>query len=158
MTLAEKRPAPRRRLRSVKDPARPAIPTFERLVAKPPDSRRVIALVRAGLPALALAQAVEYLEVPQGELLAALRIPVSSFHRKVAEGKALSAEESEKLLRLGEVARCAQATFGGVAAAKEWLTTQNAALGATPLSLMDTEAGAGQVRRVLATLDYGGVA
>jgi putative toxin-antitoxin system antitoxin component (TIGR02293 family) len=132
--------------------------TFSRLVARPPDPAQAIETVRQGLPARAIDEAVAYMEVAQKDLLAALRIPMSTFHRRLAANEALSPGESEKVLRLGDIARRAEATFGSTKAAREWLTAKNLALGGTPLSLIDTEAGAAQVRRVLATLDYGGVA
>jgi uncharacterized protein (DUF2384 family) len=52
----------------------------------------------------------------------------------------------------------AEETFGGPDAAKQWLTTPNRALnGVTPFSMLDTEPGAGEVRRILAAVNYGGV-
>jgi putative toxin-antitoxin system antitoxin component (TIGR02293 family) len=132
--------------------------TFKRLVAHAPDPDQAIASIRSGLPANAIDEAVDYMDVPRKDLLAALRIPVSTFHRRLAANEPLSSAESEKVLRLGELLRHAQATFGDARAARDWLTASNLALGDTPLSLIDTEAGAAQVRRVLATLDYGGVA
>ncbi|WP_298195494.1 MbcA/ParS/Xre antitoxin family protein [Ferrovum sp.] len=40
--------------------------------------------------------------------------------------------------------------------ALNWLTRENAALDATPLSMLDTETGAGEVRKVLSAIAYGG--
>lgn len=40
--------------------------------------------------------------------------------------------------------------------ARDWLTKSNAALGATPLSMLDTEAGAGALRKVLGSIASGG--
>ena len=114
--------------------------------------------MRQGLPASAIDEAVVYMAVAQKDLLAALRIPASTFHRRLAANETLSPSESEKVLRLGEIARRAEETFGTPKAAREWLTADNLALGGSPLSLIDTEAGATQVRRVLGTLNYGGAA
>jgi putative toxin-antitoxin system antitoxin component (TIGR02293 family) len=80
---------------------------------------------------------------------------VSSFHRKLAKNETLSPSESEKVVRLGEITRRAEETFGSAKAAKEWLTTENLSLGAAPISLIDTEAGATQIRRVLGAINYG---
>jgi len=132
--------------------------SFRKLVAHAPEPDQAIASVRSGLHANAIDEAVDYLEVPRKDLLAALRIPASTFHRRLAANEPLSPSESEKVLRLGELMRRAEATFGGARAARDWLTAANLALGDTPLALIDTEAGAAQVRRILATLDYGGVA
>ena len=132
--------------------------SFRKLVANAPDPDQAIASVRSGLHASSLDEAVDYLDVPRRDLLAALRIPASTFHRRLAANEPLSPAESEKVLRLGELMRRAEATFGGARAARDWLTAANLALGDTPLALIDTEAGAAQVRRILANLDYGGVA
>jgi len=132
--------------------------TFRRMVAHAPEPDQAIASVRGGLHANAIDEAVDYMDVPRKDLLSALRIPASTFHRRLAANEPLSPAESEKVLRLGELLRHAESTFGNARAARDWLTAANLALGDTPLSMLDTEAGAAQVRRILATLDYGGVA
>lgn len=147
------RPAKRAAARRI-----PHVLTFRKLVARAPDPAQAIETVRQGLPASAIDEAVAYMSVAQKDLLAALRIPVSTFHRRLAANEVLSPGESEKVLRLGDIARRAEHTFGNAKAARDWLTAENLALGGSPLSLVDTEAGAAQVRRVLATLDYGGTA
>ena len=135
-----------------------AVLNFRKLVARAPDPAHAIETVRTGLPPSAIDEAVEYMDVPRKDLLAALRIPVSTFHRRLAANEPLSPAESEKVLRLGEITRRAEETFGSAKAAREWLVVENLALGGSPLSLVDTETGAAQVRRVLATLNYGGTA
>ena len=61
-------------------------------------------------------------------------------------------------MRIADVTRGAEETFGGRDAATQWLKTANLGLaGATPLSMLDTEPGAGEVRRVLSAIDHGGV-
>ncbi|HEY8156692.1 MAG TPA: antitoxin Xre-like helix-turn-helix domain-containing protein, partial [Myxococcota bacterium] len=91
--------------------------TFRKLVARAPDPAQAIETVRSGLPASAIDEAVDYMEVPRKDLLAALRIPVSTFHRRLAANEPLSPAESEKVLRLGEITRRAESTFGGAKAA-----------------------------------------
>ena len=86
--------------------------TFRRIVARPPDPAQAIATVRLGLPASAIDEAVVYMAVAQKDLLAALRIPASTFHRRLAANETLSPSESEKVLRLGDIARRAEETFG----------------------------------------------
>jgi len=134
------------------------VATFRKIVNRSLDAKATIETVRRGLPASAIDEAVAYMDVSQKDLLAALRIPMSSYHRKLAGKETLSSPESEKVVRLAEIARRAEQAFGNPKAAREWLTAENLALGASPLSLIDTEAGAAQVRRVLGTLEYGGVA
>ena len=82
--------------------------TFRKLVARAPDPAQAIETVRSGLPASAIDEAVNYMDVPRKDLLAALRIPVSTFHRRLAANEPLSPAESEKVLRLGEITRRAE--------------------------------------------------
>lgn len=131
---------------------------FKAIVSRPLNPAEVIETVRQGLPARAIDEAVAYMDVSQKDLLSALRIPISTYHRKLAATETLSSPETEKVVRLAEIARLAEAAFGDAKAAREWLTMDNIALGATPLSLVDTEAGAAQVRRVLGVISDGGVA
>jgi putative toxin-antitoxin system antitoxin component (TIGR02293 family) len=142
-----------RRVRTAK-----ATASFKTIVARSLDPGAAIEAVRQGLPASSIDEAVVYIDVPQKDLLAALRIPLSSYHRKLAANETLSSPESEKVVRLAEITRHAEQTFGDARTARDWLIAPNLALGASPLSLIDTETGAAQVRRVLGTLDYGGVA
>jgi putative toxin-antitoxin system antitoxin component (TIGR02293 family) len=60
-------------------------------------------------------------------------------------------------VRLADVIRVAEETFGGRDAGARWLKTPNLALGdATPLSMLDTELGALEVRRILSSIGHGG--
>ena len=59
---------------------------------------------------------------------------------------------------MAEITKMAEDTFGGREAATQWLKTPNLALeDATPLSMLDTEPGASEVRRILFAINYGGV-
>src|SRR5258705_12661511 len=92
-------------------PASAKVLTFRRIVSRPMDPGAVIETVRNGLPASAIDEAVAYMEVSQKDHLTALRIPVSSFHRKLAGNETLSSPESEKVVRLADIARRAEHTF-----------------------------------------------
>ncbi|MDE1943710.1 MAG: DUF2384 domain-containing protein, partial [Betaproteobacteria bacterium] len=48
--------------------------------------------------------------------------------------------------------------FESSESARKWLLQENLAFGGTPISLLDTETGAVEVRKVLAAIAYGGVA
>jgi putative toxin-antitoxin system antitoxin component (TIGR02293 family) len=100
---------------------------------------------------------VAYLDVPKSVIFGVLHTPESSAHRLIKENRTLDAAASERVMRVADVARMAEETFGGRDAAARWLRTSNPALaGATPLSLLDTEPGADEVRRILSSIDYGG--
>lgn len=61
------------------------------------------------------------------------------------------------LLRLAEVHALAIETFGSKTMADAWLNRKNFALGATPISLAESETGFLEVKRVLIAISYGGV-
>jgi putative toxin-antitoxin system antitoxin component (TIGR02293 family) len=64
--------------------------------------------------------------------------------------------ESERILRLARVAAHASHVFGDRAAALRWLSTSNMALGGdTPMSLLETDVGTGEVIEVLGRILYG---
>lgn len=131
--------------------------TFSSLVRKPISAQETIDVIRKTLPATIVSDAMTFLSAPQAEILAALRIPTSSFHRKIAFSKPLSPEETERVMRLADITRIAADAFGGPVEARAWMTSKNIALGGqSPFSLLDTDAGANQVRRVLSVVNYGG--
>ena len=101
---------------------------------------------------------VAYLDVPKNVVFAVLHTPESTAHKLIKENRPLDSAASERVVRVGEIAGRAERTFGGKDAAMRWLKTANLGLGgATPLSMLDTEAGADEVRRILAAIDSGGV-
>lgn len=59
------------------------------------------------------------------------------------------------LHRLAEVRALAIETFGSKIKADAWLNRKNYALGATPISLAESETGFFQVKRVLGAISYG---
>lgn len=68
----------------------------------------------------------------------------------------LSAAESAKLLRLARGLVRAAEVFEDAGAAIDWLKSRNQALGgATPLSLLDTDAGAEDVMDLLGRIEHG---
>jgi uncharacterized protein (DUF2384 family) len=58
-------------------------------------------------------------------------------------------------MRIALIEREAEKVFGTPSMVRCWLTKNNIALGSTPLSMLDTETGAGEVRKVLAAIAYG---
>ena len=68
----------------------------------------------------------------------------------------LSPDESERLYRLAKILAFAESVLGDKAKARHWLNSPNRALGnVTPLSLLETEAGADEVANVLGRIEYG---
>jgi putative toxin-antitoxin system antitoxin component (TIGR02293 family) len=86
---------------------------------------------------------------------AILSIPERTLARRKKE-KRLSAEESDRLVRLARIAALAESTLGSRAKASAWLAAGNTALGGrVPVSELDTDLGAEEVEAVLTRLSHG---
>jgi putative toxin-antitoxin system antitoxin component (TIGR02293 family) len=113
------------------------------------------ALVRAGLPYAALSAVVSGFGLVPAEAGTILRIPDRTLARRKKE-KRLSAEESDRLVRLARIAALAEEVLGSREKAARWLASENRALGGrTPLSDLDTDLGAEEVEAVLQHLAHG---
>jgi putative toxin-antitoxin system antitoxin component (TIGR02293 family) len=90
--------------------------------------------------------------LPTGKLRAKL-IPDSSWKRS---GKKLGPNASQTTIRLGNILSIAERIWGNEADATAWLNNPHPELqGATPLSLLKTEAGGRAVETLLAALEHG---
>jgi len=137
--------------------AAPAI-TFASFVSRGTSAVEKIGAIRRGMRARVLDEMVAYLAVPKSAVFALLHTPDSTAHRRIRDNRSLDAATSERVVRVADVARQAEAALGGREPATQWLRSANRALGgATPLSMLDTEPGAGEVRRILAAISHGGV-
>jgi putative toxin-antitoxin system antitoxin component (TIGR02293 family) len=115
----------------------------------------LIGIVRAGLPHAALESVMELLDLSADSISSSLSLPKRTLARRKNQ-KRLSAEESDRVLRLARIAAAALETFGDTRKASGWLQKPNRALGnTTPLSRMDTDVGVRQVERVLGRIDHG---
>ena len=77
--------------------------------------------------------------------------------RKIKSGSLLGQTETERLSRIALIENEAEKVFGTSDMARDWLTKMNASLGSSPLSMLDTEMGADEVRKMLSAIAYGGV-
>jgi putative toxin-antitoxin system antitoxin component (TIGR02293 family) len=131
---------------------------FEILVKKPTPPAMKIELIRRGVAARVVDDMVQFLDVPKSVIFGILHTPESTAHRLIKDDRTLDAATSERVVRVADIARSAADTFGGREAATKWLKSPNRGLaGSTPLSMLDTEPGAAEVRRLLASINYGGV-
>lgn len=115
-----------------------------------------IKLVRTGVNADVLVSASEYFAMPRAQFVKILGMSSATAERKIKTGQLLGPTESERLERLALIEDLAEKVFGTAPLAREWLTRKNAALGESPITLLDTETGAGEVRKVLNSIAYGG--
>ena len=142
----------RARMRRVKGPV------FAAFVLNVTPTAKKIDLIRAGVVARVVDDMVEYLDVPKNVIFGLLHMPESTAHRLIKDNRTLDSAASERVVRVADITRMAEETFGGREPATKWLKNSNRALaGLTPLSMLDTEPGAGEVRRVLSSINYGGV-
>ncbi len=144
----------RRRLRGT--PKKGAV-VFRMFVSKETPTAEKIDLIRSGVAARVVDDMVEYLDVPKHVIFGVLHTPESTAHKLIKDNRTLDPAASERVVRVADITRMAEETFGRQAAAVQWLKSPNLALGgATPLSMLDTEPGAGEVRRILSSIGYGG--
>lgn len=130
---------------------------FRGFVVSETPAARKIEVIRSGVRARVVNDMVRYLDVPKNVIFGVLHTPESTAHKLIKDNRPLDSAASERVMRVADVTRMAQETFGGREAAARWLKTPNLALrGAAPLSMLDTEPGAAEVRRVLSSIDYGG--
>ena len=130
---------------------------FQLFVAKETPTAEKIHAIRSGVGARVVDDMVRYLEVPKTVVFAVLHTPESTAHRLIRHNRPLDSAATERVVRIADVIRAAEGTLGGREAATKWLKTPNLALGdATPLSMLDTEPGANEVRRILSSIKYGG--
>lgn len=116
------------------------------------------AAVREGLPASALDHVLGELTPWAGSQAAVYRVVgrARTLQRKRTERTALSADESDRLARLARLLVRAEEALGDEERALRWLSRPNRALdGQVPLTLLDNDAGALAVERVLGRIEHG---
>jgi len=112
--------------------------------------------LRRGLPASTLDQVARTLGISKGLLAEKLRIAKRTLTRKESERQPLSAEESEKVLRVARIHNLARTLFSSDEAISQWLSKPDPALGnRAPLDLLDTDLGSREVEDLVQSLAFG---
>ena len=115
----------------------------------------LIPLLRRGLPYEALESLTDKLDISVDVASVALQLARRTLARR-KESNRLDAQESERIVRLADIAARATSILGSVEKAKQWLTAQNRALGgAAPISFLDTDVGTRAVEDVLLRIEHG---
>ena len=127
------------------------------VVRKMPPAKK-IAMIREGVDVALLIGAGQYYGIPQTRLSRLIGVSDATVARKIKAGGRLSPQESERLARIAAVEAEAEDVFDSQDLARRWMLEPNLALGEAPLSLLDTDAGAEEVRKVLASIACGGAA
>ena len=113
-------------------------------------------LTREGLPVGTLTLLSSELSLERKTLAGLVGISERTLSRRVAKQEKLSAEESDRTVRLARVFAMATHTLGSSQKASAWLQTANKALaGEQPLHLLDTDTGVRSVESVLQRIEYG---
>lgn len=115
-----------------------------------------IKIVRTGVLPTVLVSACEHFGMSRNLFAKLLGISPATAERKIKAGSLLGQIETERLERIALIENEAEKVFGESGMARDWLMKNNAALGSSPLYMLDTETGAGEVRKVLSAIAYGG--
>ncbi len=122
-------------------------------------TRTAIAIIRAGLPAPLLVSLAEHFKISRREAFRLVGIKPATAERKIRNRDHLSADVSERLVRIADIERIAIEVLGSVEAAHRWLETPAVAFGGErPIEMTDTGYGATEVLRLLNGIRYGAVA
>lgn len=82
-------------------------------------------------------------------------ISLRTYHRRQEKQEPFTTAESDRVLRIARVASEAERVFGNPDKANRWLSSDNRLLGARPLALLATDAGARDVEHELIRIDHG---
>lgn len=117
---------------------------------------RIYATARRGLPYTALRRLQRNLGLPSGAVAELAQIPARTLARRRQQGK-LDPDESDRLIRVARIfGRALELFEGDVPIARQWLSTEQVALGGLrPLDLTQTDVGAQEVDRLVGRLEYG---
>jgi putative toxin-antitoxin system antitoxin component (TIGR02293 family) len=115
----------------------------------------LVPLLRAGLPYEALEAVTGKLDISVDAASTALQLPRRTLARRKEQNR-LGGQESERIVRLADIAAHATNALGGLDKARQWLITPNRALGgAAPINLLDTDVGTRAVEDVLLRIEHG---
>lgn len=95
------------------------------------------------------------LSVPAERVLYVSDIAERTFHRRQQNEQSLTPAESDRVLRIARVAAEAERVFGSAEKSSRWLSAENRILGAKPLDMLATDAGARDVENELGRIDHG---
>lgn len=114
--------------------------------------------IRKGIDSQYIISVSEHFKVPRESIARLIGMPPSTMNRKLKLKSVLTSAESERLERIAVIEAEAEDVFGAPDKAKNWMLKSHMTLGSTPLSMLDTDIGATEVRRVLNAIAYGGAA
>ena len=114
--------------------------------------------IRDGIEAGVLVDASRHFDITQQLMGQLLGIPSTTLARWIKDRKHLGSTETQRLARIAKIESEAEVVFGSSEKAKEWLFSENKALGEMPITMLDTDTGTSEVRKMLSAIAYGGAA
>ncbi len=115
-----------------------------------------VPLIRRGLPTKAVEAVAKILELTPVATVKSLGLAVRTYLRRIEKREPLTLDESERFLRLARVLVMAIEALGDVVRARHWVLEPSRALGGvSPLTLLDTDIGAGVVFDELGRIEHG---
>jgi putative toxin-antitoxin system antitoxin component (TIGR02293 family) len=126
------------------------------LKRKVDSDRKLMLLTREGVPVAALTLLAGQLDIDRRRLAHIIGISDRTLSRRLANDERLTAEESDRMVRLARVVAMATDTLGTSAKAASWLQSPNMVLGGqAPLDILDTDSGTRTVETVLGRIEWG---
>lgn len=117
---------------------------------------QLMPVIREGLPSASLESVSRRMDLSAIATVESLGLAKRTIARRIQQKQTLTAEESERVVRLARVLAAATAVLGGLEKARRWLQKANRALGGEiPLRMLDTDVGANAVLEELGRIDYG---
>lgn len=118
-------------------------------------TRDMAEAIRQGIPYLSLIALATAAHLELNKMSTVLMIPMRTMARR-RESKRLTAEESDRLVRLARIFTHAINVFGDRDKAAKWIQRPNRALRNTaPIDTLDTDLGVQEVETILGRIEYG---
>lgn len=112
--------------------------------------------LREGLPFGAFEALLKALEVRNKELADLMGVAWRTLARRKTEHSQMSPIASDRLYRIAYITTLASTALGSLEKGRDWLQTDNRALGGNPpIKYLDTEIGERQVEELLNRINYG---
>ncbi len=115
-----------------------------------------VPFIRRGLSTKAVESVAKVLQLTPALTVKSLGLAERTYARRIEKHQLLSVDESERVVRLARVLALATEVLGERDRARRWVVEPSRALGGvSPLTLLDTDIGAGAVFDELARIEHG---